>query len=486
MTLASRIWWAVVLVAVSSVLVTGIAGWLAARTLLLAEIDQGLRDEAQRFAERLPGPLAARLVLSHRREGIEWRLLAEDGARLRQSDQWPEQIALEAWPDSTIIQYDGADGSWRLLQVPMVPWQGRSAARDSRRRSGDEGGRPAILTRPDQRQRANPRERPATQANPLNGAMMQVAVNVSGVYRDLRRLAYLLATVMAVVSGVAILLAGRLRDALLAPVSRLTTAIQELPADAAMPRLHLDRLPGELEQVRSQLDEWLARLAHTRSRERRTMADIAHELRTPLAALQSQVEFAAASGALSATLSGQMGLQLRVLYQRFEGLLLLARADAGAIEVHRELLPLAELLAEAWAPLAQTAANRGVSLDVRDEGVDISADRLLATMMVSNLLGNAVAHTPETGTVLVESSTQSGAVVLRLSNPTVGQAVGPLPHAFEPFWRGDQTRSDTQQHAGLGLAVVARMLDLHQASYSARISAEQRFVLEIQWPTAPL
>ncbi|TVR43397.1 MAG: sensor histidine kinase [Planctomycetota bacterium] len=475
MTLARRIWWLVVALALGAALVTGSAGWWAARTLLLAEVDTALHNEAQRMVG-ITASGSPRLLRLQRREGVEWRMLSKDGAELRASEHWPEGLQLEALAAESVRAIEAQQRHWRVVQYAFPPLPAQDEEVDPPRALGPDGQRLW------QRRRGQIRRLQES----LQGTHLQVAVDVTQLHHDLGRLAVLLLLVAVLVGGAAVLVAGRLRDAVLAPLARLAAAVGRLDDQDPAARLQVEALPLELEHLRQRLDDLLARLGEGRKRERRTLADIAHELRTPLAALRSELDFAAASStAVDAGLRTRLSAQTAMLQCRFEGLLLLNRLDGDPQPLAQRPQSLVDALAAAWAPLAQRAEAAGWELVVDDEAdVELSAEPTLLGMLLSNILGNALDHGQGPGQIrLLLLPPQAGRARLQISNPCPPSPPGPLPAACEAFWRGDVMRSQSANHAGLGLAVVSRIAAAHGATVAVAISADGRhFELHLTWP----
>jgi len=443
----------VVVVAIA-VACAGIAAWLAARSLLLGEADESLRNRAERLAR---APAYARQLA---RRGDSWR-----GAPIsvRFVPEPPDDSVAVSWPDGlNVVPSDDhaivaatADGrAFRLVRMPLsAPERGPSHWR---------------------------RRAERFLATLSDDARLLVAIDVSDLHRDFRQLAWLLTATGTAAVLLAMAAAGRLRDALLAPLRRLGADIDALPPDDLDARLGSAALPPELVHIRARIDGLLERLAVARARERRTVADIAHELRTPLAVIRSELDFAGERGFTPEQLA-DFDAEVVALQRRVESLLLLSRLDAGAQGLRWEIVSVADVIADAWAPLSVRAEERGCQLVFSDtHDVDIDADPVLVRVLFGNLLGNAIAHgAPGTVTVTVE---RVGAVwLLRVRNPCADLTAGDRSSAFEPFWRQDSARSGGETHSGLGLTVGKSIADAHGAAIAARVDADGCFVVELRW-----
>lgn len=466
-SLARRLWWGLVGTAALAALATGGMAWLTARARLLSEAAEGLRNRAEHLARAPQPPRPPREGEGPRPSRAAGGLLVcislPDGSVLTRSEDWPVDVPTRLDHVGQITLLTLAGRHFHALQLPLEP------------RSPEGAGRGAGPSRAGRWQ----------PPPPVPGTMMLVVQDVSELHRDLQRLGLLLIGVGCVVVVVAALLAGRLRDGLLAPLRRLAARIDALPSDDLTARLGGADLPRELCQLVERLDGALERLAAARRRERRGIADVAHELRTPLAALRSELEFAAAAGDVPADRARPLQSQVEALQHRVERLLLLSRVEAGRVALKAQELSLAELVADAWAPVAAEAAGRGLTLSLDDpEGVVLVGDAALLGCLFANLLGNAVAHAAA-APVAVSARRGEGLLQLELANPVADMAAGDYQVAFDPYWRHDAARSG-ERHHGLGLTLVRRIAELHGASIAARVDPEGRFLVTMLWPQQKL
>jgi signal transduction histidine kinase len=256
----------------------------------------------------------------------------------------------------------------------------------------------------------------------------------------------------------------------LAPLARLREELAEV--DAREPRAvsNAGAYPEELRPVVSTLGELLQRLRAVVERERRFTDAAAHELRTPIAELRTIVDVArkwpdeermrrglAEAGAVAE----EMGALLEVL---------LAAARGGAAYAGQEaetvaLLPVAREMAGRAVP---SGGSRGVSwMFEGDETASWQGPRAAIAAIVRNLVQNAGEYTPAGGSVRVTVGREDG-VVLRIENGPVTLSAADVERMFEPFWRGDASRTD-RGHRGLGLAIVTGLCESLGMQAAARL-----------------
>jgi two-component system sensor histidine kinase QseC len=236
-------------------------------------------------------------------------------------------------------------------------------------------------------------------------------------------------------------------------------------------------LPRELLPLATALNSLLERLNHALDSERRFTADAAHELRTPLAAIQIQAQVALASHnevgrthAIELVLAGT-----RRATRLVEQILRLARLDPLAGLPSAQPIELAELVRQVVEDLHLDAAR--VSVEVM-ENVTVAGDPDLLRVAVRNLLDNALRYSPAGGRITLGVRQENGAPRLWVEDNGPGVAEAELPRLTERFYRGSEV---AQEGNGLGLAIVARIAQLHSASLSLENRNEGGLRATLAW-----
>lgn len=247
----------------------------------------------------------------------------------------------------------------------------------------------------------------------------------------------------------------------LVSVRRLSGSVQKVSAEALDHRLDESHFDPELQQLVTTFNHTLDRLERSFASARRFSADVAHELKTPLAVLQGELEHALhAESDGSPTQQRLSGLLTHV--RRLDGIVrklkLLAQADAGQLRLIREPTDVAELIGE----LAEDAASLSPQLDMTMQLPDqllIPVDADLFMQAVRNLLTNAVKYNRAAGWVHVEVSVESTVLAIRVSNSrNPGQEID-TEQIFSRFWRGDAV--GRIEGSGLGLALTREIARAH-------------------------
>jgi len=248
---------------------------------------------------------------------------------------------------------------------------------------------------------------------------------------------------------------------------------------------------GELEDVASAFNSMAHRLRESERQRQELLAAIAHELRTPLAIIEGNLE-AMLDGVRAPTpdLIATLHTQSALLSQLITDLRDLSLADARQLSLRRRSVDLAVLCQESVDAMKVWTDERKVSTSVRVEGettAPVDPDRL--RQVVQNLLHNAVRFTPAGGQVMVivkeETVDQDRWVTVEVEDGGPGIPAEDLSRIFEPFYRVDPSRSRASGGTGMGLAVVKLLVEVHGGSVRAenRPAGGSRFI--VQLPASP-
>ena len=248
----------------------------------------------------------------------------------------------------------------------------------------------------------------------------------------------------------------------LAPANRLAATLDAVRIEALPESLDAGELPQELEPVALKTDALIRRLGKALERERRTTAGIAHELRTPISELLTVAEVALRNGHDPLGERTALGTVRDVAWRmgRSVSLLLkLARLESGSETFEHARVDLGLLVAELLRTLEGLQRERGVRIETRVRPGDmVEGDRDVLSIVVANLLENAVQHAPRSASAVCVLEREEGAWRFRVENPAPDLCPDDLGKLCEPFWRKDPARSD-RQRSGLGLALVRVLAD---------------------------
>ncbi len=249
----------------------------------------------------------------------------------------------------------------------------------------------------------------------------------------------------------------------LRPLSLLTRQLAErTPGSRQL--IALDKTPQEIKPLIATLNQQLERLEDAIEREHRFNADVAHELRTPLAATMIHLESAAIADSPADTSFALKNAEqsLTRLARRIEQILALARLEAGAASQQRTPLDLMAIALEVIEEFAAPIAEKDVSLSLLHDAPElyVLGHEAALTAMFRNLVENALRYVPVAGQVEIVLRHENGHAVIDISDD--GPGIPPERHdaVFERFHR--ETDGPSKGY-GLGLSIVRRAVQLHDA-----------------------
>jgi heavy metal sensor kinase len=248
----------------------------------------------------------------------------------------------------------------------------------------------------------------------------------------------------------------------LRPLERMADATSQITAQSLHERLAVDTSDDELGRVARVVNDLLARLEMAFEQLTQFSSDVAHELRTPLAAIRSVGEVGLQqprSADAYREIIGSMLEETGRLTELIDGLLLMSRAESGRHETEASTFPLVEAVREASTLVEILAQDRRVMLDLADDSIDaVRADRLVLRLAIVNVLHNAIKHSPEGGriTLRVTRGLEEREPVIRLEIEDEGPGVPAeeRERVFQRFYRVDRSRSRDAGGIGLGLAIA--------------------------------
>jgi two-component system sensor histidine kinase BaeS len=244
---------------------------------------------------------------------------------------------------------------------------------------------------------------------------------------------------------------------------------------------------GDFDQLARVFNHMVEELEAADRQRRNLTADVAHELRTPLQIIQGNLEgilddvYEPTEEHISATLD-----ETRLLARLVDDLRTLSLAESGQLALVREPIDVAELLADVQTSFSGQAETAGVELRV---DVDQSAGPMTLVgdlgrldQVLSNLVANALRHTPSGGTIGLSAQLLDGGVRLTVSDTGEGISPEDLPAVFDRFWKGDRARSHASNAgSGLGLAIVQQLVHAHggRITVESEVGKGTTFTMEL-------
>ncbi len=223
---------------------------------------------------------------------------------------------------------------------------------------------------------------------------------------------------------------------------------------------------------------------------RQMMADVAHDLRTPLSAMQLEVEALQAGMQTPDAAAVSLREEIDWLQRLIEDLRLLSLMDADQVRLQLTSTPLYDFLdgvCDFWQPMA-AEQDRTLILEAVPTLPCVALDGGRMRQVLGNLLDNAMRHTHPGGHIIIRAypeSASTGQVLIEVSDNGEGIAAHDLPHVFDRFYRADRARaheSDRSGNSGLGLSIAQRLVELHHGTITVESVVGQGATFRVRIP----
>jgi len=275
---------------------------------------------------------------------------------------------------------------------------------------------------------------------------------------------------------VAVLLAGMagsvLARKIAAPLEGLATAAVAISKGDLKQKVPANSDISELHSVSQTFNEMAENLRQSDEAKKAFIADVTHELRTPLTVIKGTIE-TLEDGALDdvegrGSLLTSMMRETDRLIRMVNELLVLTRADAGALQLNIQDLDLVELARMRCENMSRLAARQHVELKVVGDSNSVSADPDRLSQVLDNLLDNAIRHSPANSTITVTIKPKEDGIECSVSDLGKGIPAKNLPFIFERFYRVETSRDRISGGTGLGLAIARALVTAHGGKISAQ------------------
>ena len=306
-----------------------------------------------------------------------------------------------------------------------------------------------------------------------------LAIVVNGAQGRFRTTNWYITAVVTVLSGIlAYFVSGRA----LKPLRSFASQVEKVQLNnLADMRINEDVLP-EFRQLSHSFNQMLERLNNAFAAQRQFTGNAAHELRTPLALMQAQLELFSAEHPdvlpETAEFLTLLREQTERLTQMTKTLLEMSNLQQVARNEHIQLAPMIE---EIFTDLAPLAEKNDIALEVEGDGAMIGSDALIHRLLF-NLTENAVKYNRHGGSVRVTVSQESEKLLIRVSDTGRGIPEEFQRSIFQPFFRVDKSRSREYGGAGLGLSLVWEIAELHGGSVRVTKSSDRGTTISVELP----
>lgn len=300
--------------------------------------------------------------------------------------------------------------------------------------------------------------------------------------RRVRLYFYLLPFMLLLVSAAGWYLAGRA----LKPMNDVAEASAIVSADNLKLRITPPGTRDELDHLVHRFNEMMDRLEQNFEQIRQFTINASHELRTPVTGIRGQLEVALlhARSVDEFRDAVETAMQdVERLSQIVKTLMLLSQADSGKLQLQKGLHDLTELLRSVIYPYELNAAEKNMKFtSVLPDSCPAMVDRGQFERLASNLISNAITHTPAGGAVQVTLSRKGGNVCLAVADNGPGIPAIHLPHIFDRFYRVRDGEREEQKGLGLGLSVALWIARAHGGNIEVKSEPGQGATFIVEFP----
>jgi signal transduction histidine kinase len=267
------------------------------------------------------------------------------------------------------------------------------------------------------------------------------------------------------------------------PMGQIFNAIDSVAEGNLSVRVPVSDSP-QFDELTKRFNKMVSELERADQQRRNLTTDIAHELRTPLHIIQGNLEgiidgvYQPTPEHINNTLD-----ETKLLARLVNDLQTLSLAEAGQLPLHPTRFLLADLLDDLTSSFSSQAAALGIDLqtNIHDPSKEFSADYDRLNQVLSNLISNALRHTPEGGKISIETEAVDGGIKIVVKDTGKGIPAEQIPFIFDRFWRGDKSRTG-RTNSGLGLAITKQLIHAHHGTIEAQSKINEGTTFTIELP----
>jgi len=312
---------------------------------------------------------------------------------------------------------------------------------------------------------------PTTQGQPDAGMIVFAALRPRGILLNFfgENLLWPLIQAGAIGLGLAVILAIVISNSVAEPLRRTSTAATAIAGGDYRHRAP-EKGPKEVQELARSFNQMAHRVQQTQNTQRDFLANVSHELKTPLTSIQGYAQ-AIIDGAAE-----QPGYAAKVIFgesarmhRLVEDLLDLARIESGDTPLNREHVRLGDLLGSVVEHLTLRAEEKHIHLVHKIDSVSpITGDNDRLAQVFTNLIDNALTHTPAGGAVTVSAESVNRGIEIVVADTGNGIPASELERIFERFYQVDKSRArNPRKGTGLGLTISKEIIDAHGGTIHA-------------------
>ncbi|HJR81594.1 MAG TPA: ATP-binding protein [Anaerolineales bacterium] len=331
---------------------------------------------------------------------------------------------------------------------------------------------------------------PITEEGQVIGILVPIQVPFEGNPREVQFIERINRTLLfgALIGAVIALLLGIfLSESLTRPIRELTHATHAVSQGDLSQQVPV-RSNDEIGELAAAFNKMSAELSRSTNSRKQMTADIAHELRTPLSLIVGHAE-AVHDGVLPPTRENFEIIREEAarLEHLVDDLRTLSLADAGELKINLQSIEPGRILQEAASLYQYQTRKRNIALelDVAPSLPTIEVEPGRMTQVLTNILDNALRHTPEGGKIILSARERNDQVEISIQDSGAGLQAEDRDRIFERFYRADASRRREEGGSGLGLAIAKSIVQAHGGQISAESGPGQGLKIMIGLPKKP-
>ena len=273
---------------------------------------------------------------------------------------------------------------------------------------------------------------------------------------------------------------------MLKPVDRVSSLAARISSTNLKERINYAGPDDEIKRLADTFDGMLGRLENSFESQKQFVQDASHELRTPIAIAQTNIEVLEMDNKVTVKdyerLMGILKMNLERMSTLSEKLLLLSEGDQG--KVNWATVDIALLLTELATEFKTKADESGISLELApiEQNIPVLGDAFRLKQALVNLVDNAIKYNRPGGEVKISASADDAQVIVEIKDNGIGISQADQQRIFERFYRVDKSRSRAQGGSGLGLAIVRKIAEEHGGTVSVESTLGEGSTFRITLP----
>jgi signal transduction histidine kinase len=277
-------------------------------------------------------------------------------------------------------------------------------------------------------------------------------------------------------------LAGKM----LKPVSHVSSLAARISSTNLKERINYTGSDDEIKRLADTFDEMVGRLEKAFESQKHFIQDASHELRTPIATAQTNIEVIEMAEKVTASdykhLMKVLKQSLERMTQLSDQLLLLA--DASQERVNWQPVDIKSIISEVAAEVSGRTTVAGINLELEPaaEGLIVKGDSLRLKQAIFNIVDNAIKYNRPGGKVKISARAEEARLLLQVQDSGMGISPADQPYIFDRFYRVDKSRTRSQGGSGLGLAIVKKIVEEHGGTISVKSALGEGSIFQIILP----